>query len=498
MLAERSSDDVEGPEAPGCETPPRSCPCNAFVARPREPLPPSRSSRLLGSALDTVREKIDLSDVVTDGRHRADSDGRHRRKTARITPGRCDALLRTHTRGENRPTFVALWTLFMPAHRPNACLATLVWLVALLPIGCSDRSTPPSPHVASTGSDDREAATPPELGHAAVAPQPVDSAENAGPDADADAADAANAANAADASTLTPSPPPPTSIDASTARRLLAQQAATEVRLHDVRPFGAAFRHPVGFYFSFPEDWRVSPEASGLLSLIPPDALRSRDGPTELFLVLGDHADSLRDPTSPDAIRTAERIVTTAFPFLRRDDAIVPHTTHRHRAAVLNWIGTSPAQIECRGRLYFTILDSWAAGLLVVTPRETLARRTPTAEEIFSTFDAEQPRSDSRLLGTWRQSSTTGSSSDVSPDDPRSPPFTMSVQYLFLLADGTCFEDHLPLGRTAHSHGRWRGADGRITIERAAGGMQSWGYYISHDDLLLEDNSERRLFRRVR
>jgi len=360
----------------------------------------------------------------------------------------------------------------------------------LLPTGCSDRGPTPPPSTEA----------PPKPADTAELPDATDDDRG---DADDDDDGGGHVAGdddddhggAASDSVATPTPAP---IDAATADRLLAEQAAARDRLRGVRPFTTALRHPVGFYFSFPESWQLSPESAGLLSLVPPDAQRTHDGPDELFLVLGASADGVRNPTSLDAIRTAESLVAAIFPFLQRDGSVRSHALHGRPAAVLEWRGTTPTQLERLGRLYFTIVDDWAAGLLVVTPPDSLRRRTPTVEEIFSTFASERPQFDARLLGSWRHSHIVSASSDSSSDDSSSTALALTVQYLFLLADGTCFEDHRPLGRTPHSHGRWRGAEGRITIERAAGGMESWHYTVSRDDLLLEDDATTRLYARAR
>ena len=63
------------------------------------------------------------------------------------------------------------------------------------------------------------------------------------------------------------------------------------------------YKHPLGFFFNYPESWKLNPASEDALLLVPPDLKTTPQGPAEFFLVTGEDAGSITAPNDPQAIQ---------------------------------------------------------------------------------------------------------------------------------------------------------------------------------------------------
>ncbi len=84
-----------------------------------------------------------------------------------------------------------------------------------------------------------------------------------------------------------------------------------------VRKKGKTYRHPIGFTFWYPENWKAQETQLGL-QLTPPDVESNQYGPTEGYLIISQAAQGISDPNDPRIVQYFEMQVMTYYPFLKR------------------------------------------------------------------------------------------------------------------------------------------------------------------------------------
>ena len=204
------------------------------------------------------------------------------------------------------------------------------------------------------------------------------------PDAPAAASDTTvsstgRGASAGDASRRTPdddsaSPPPSrAAIGASTDKAVA--QALSEIH-----------SHPVGFDFSSPPGWRVRKLDEQTMKLLPPVVSTEDDGVTEVFLVLGDTADGITEPCDPRLVGVAEQVVKALFPTLSRDGPLEKRSSSGRRDALVSWSGTLADEHDYRARMWMTVFEGNAIGVLAATRTVDFEKRVAIMESVFSSF----------------------------------------------------------------------------------------------------------------
>lgn len=296
-------------------------------------------------------------------------------------------------------------------------------------------------------------------------------------------------------------------VDAKEAREKQAAQELAAQRVEAAPTLTQTFKHDLGFYFKYPEDWKLSPAADRVLSLTPSDVHMNNGLETEAFLVMGDTANGLTDPNDPRGIQAAELIVQQLLPFLRRVGGIEQRSFAKHNGVVISWEGTNSHRIECRARLWVTIMNTYAIGILAVTPKDRFAGREQVVEDMFSTFGFTESKDDSRLVGQWRHEKVF-MSGDFS---------TVTTQYVRLNADQTCAWSSSLMANGASrdaggnttggygadsgesgARGTWKTNGRTITLSWNGAGSQNWEYYVDGASLLLKSNGDKKLWERVR
>lgn len=288
------------------------------------------------------------------------------------------------------------------------------------------------------------------------------------------------------------------------ARRLEAEQAALAQRVEAAPALTETFRHDAGFFFNYPQGWSLQRGADNLLIMTPPDPYQIDGQRAEVFLVMGDSAAGVTDPRDKRAIRKAEQLIASMLPFLQRTGTLESAASG---GVALTWEGQSPAGIDCRARLWATILGDYAIGIFALTPVDRFELRRTVVADMFSTFGLKAPKMDPRLIGQWHHEKLF-MSGDFS---------TISNAYLTLQADQTCFWSSSMMASSssedaygnsigtysadtgeAVSRGTFRVVGTKIELQWEGSGDESWSFYVEGDSLLFKSGHERKLWERVR
>ncbi|MHC4974837.1 MAG: SHOCT domain-containing protein [Planctomycetota bacterium] len=106
---------------------------------------------------------------------------------------------------------------------------------------------------------------------------------------------------------------------------------------------GKVYRHPVGFSFWYPANWSIQ-EHESFLQLVPADAGKVAEGPTELFFVAAEDVsqDGIQAPTDPRVVQYLDQQVRSLSPLLQRVGDPQPVKMSAGKGVLFRWAGKSP------------------------------------------------------------------------------------------------------------------------------------------------------------
>lgn len=273
------------------------------------------------------------------------------------------------------------------------------------------------------------------------------------------------------------------------------------------------YRHPSGFQFRHPANWRIEANEFGVL-LTPPNQATSPQGPTEVYLAVAEQAGGATRPDEPEVLAYINESVYQMLPFLRQVGRPEPVRDATHPSVVLTYEGRSPTGLDTRARAWVTIFQGWGVMFLAAGEKPTIERRDDAFGQLFVSISKEAPEVDPALVGLWKFSETY-----ISGDFGGTYSRTMALR-----GDGRAFagsrvmaslvqNSHDGIGalgdnvsadtgdKAFDDRGEWH-ADPRqriLTINWSDGGSERWRYYVEGSSLLLkraDDQSKRQVWRR--
>ncbi len=183
--------------------------------------------------------------------------------------------------------------------------------------------------------------------------------------------------------------------------------AATPIQSASGRS-GKTFRHPVGFTFWYPDTWTAN-MLDGALQLIPPNAGKAADGPTELYFLAGESVAG-EGITSPDDQRVVSYIdqqVKTVVPTLQYTGRSKPINMSQGRGSCMDWTASGANGVEIIARSFVSIINDHGVTLTGIGHKKLVESRDKDLNQMFSSFSFGQSQNDPALIGNWELLSTT-------------------------------------------------------------------------------------------
>jgi hypothetical protein len=240
---------------------------------------------------------------------------------------------------------------------------------------------------------------------------------------------------------------------------------------------GKVYRHPVGFSFWYPGHWSIQ-EHEQFLQLIPADAGKTPEGPTEVYLVSAEDvsAEGISEPTDPRVVEYLGQVVGGQWPFLQRVGGADPVEMSAGKGVLLRWTGKNPRGDAVDARAYVSILKSHAAVLLAVGFQERVRTREADTVRIFASFGFGEGQRDPALVGRWTLVGVTSitNQSPFETDWSRAQLASETKSSLVFAADGRWERrdnTHMIVGAGGvwledksedTQRGRWNAGDGRL------------------------------------
>jgi hypothetical protein len=155
------------------------------------------------------------------------------------------------------------------------------------------------------------------------------------------------------------------------------------------------FRHPTGLQLSLPEGWQA-------VRLEGTDLLQPPDGTTdEAYIVSVASATGIARADDPRALQTIESQMQALLPTFARVGETQPIAAGSESGVLLTWSGTATDGSAWEARAHVVISGEFSLVLLAIAPREALAARARTLQEIFATFERTEGERDPGIAGLW-------------------------------------------------------------------------------------------------
>ncbi len=242
---------------------------------------------------------------------------------------------------------------------------------------------------------------------------------------------------------------------------------------------GKVFRHPIGFSFWHPAAWTVK-DLDECLQLLPPDPKSNDDGPTELYLIIGENVagEGIQSPADPKVGAYLDEQLQAVAPFLARKGGTGSLDMTRGKGAIYDWAGSNPKGNAVLARAFVGVFDDNAVALVALALKEPLAAREETLRKMAASFGFGKGQLDAQLARTWTFVSN-HALSNTSPFETawsRAQLASEKTATLTLGADGTwtrVTKSHTLVGAGGvwledksekKSQGRWNAGDGKLYL----------------------------------
>jgi hypothetical protein len=250
---------------------------------------------------------------------------------------------------------------------------------------------------------------------------------------------------------------------------------------------GKTYRHPIGFTFWYPENWKVQETDAGL-QLVPPDVKSNQYGPTEAYLIIGESAGDISRPDDPRIVQYLEGQLMTILPFVKRTGEVESVRASSGPGALITWEGQNPMGMQIRARVFVVLLKGYGVAFAGLGEKDRIEARESTLRAIFSTFGFGEGEKDLTLVGTWRYESHFFSGTFSST----------TLRYMVLRPDGTLSSGGRLLASMEHKdqygdptgsttadtgedsgeRGRWGAGNGKLYLIWDDGSYAEYGYYV--------------------
>jgi len=167
------------------------------------------------------------------------------------------------------------------------------------------------------------------------------------------------------------------------------------------------YRHPVGFKFMYPADWKAQ-DTGEMLVLTPPNQGQSPEGPTEVYFVAGESVagEGINDAMDPAVVEYLDKNVRQLAPHLRRAGSPSRISLSQGKGAVLDWEGKGQDGKTYAARAYVAIINDSGVGLYALGQKKLIEKRCAQLQQMFASFGFTQSQRDPQLVGKWHLSAT--------------------------------------------------------------------------------------------
>ena len=258
---------------------------------------------------------------------------------------------------------------------------------------------------------------------------------------------------------------------------------------------GKIYKHATGGTFGYPADWIVKETDAGV-QLIPPDAAKNAQGPTEAYMIVAMAADGVQRGDDPRIAQALEAYIGQQMPFLQRVGKVESIAAGDQPGCTMAWEGASPLTREpIAARVYAVVLQKQAVFLVGIGEKKLVAGREAVMKDVFRTMAWGRGQVAKELVGDWYYFSYSGSTAAGVGTNSREV-----RRHARLGEDGACaiqgnVETYLSAkvkdsggNETAHGSvagqsgnvvkGKWSAGDGRLYVFLEDGSFLSWRYSI--------------------
>lgn len=242
---------------------------------------------------------------------------------------------------------------------------------------------------------------------------------------------------------------------------------------------GGTYRHPAGFTFWYPAGWTAQINAE-VLQLIPPDPGSSADGPTEIYVVVGESVggEGISAAEDPRIVEYMNQQVRSLSPSLSLQGNPRPVPMSQGNGVELTWEGKSPKGDVIQARAFVAILEGHGISLVGIALRDLLQARDADLRQMFSSFAFGERQNDPAVVGSWRLVSTSAidSQSPFETTWSRAQAVSETETVLHLGANGSCTWNSktqtivgagdiwLEDNSSSTNNGRWNAGNGILYI----------------------------------
>lgn len=256
---------------------------------------------------------------------------------------------------------------------------------------------------------------------------------------------------------------------------------------------GKVFRHPIGFSFGHPGEWKVQ-EQGEALQLVPPAPAGGPDAPEEIYLIVGDSVEGMgiSGPEHPTVGEYLDGQIASLSPAFSRTGAPLPVAMAQGAGCLYEWRGRNPKGQEIQARAYAAILNAHGVALVAIGLPQALAAREAEVRRIFCSFGFGPGQLDRALVGQWSLAATSAltNRSTLETDWSRASMVKDSRSTLVFGADGSWSrrdDSHMIAGaggvwledkNSKTSKGKWFAGDGRLYLVWEDGSWDDYRYEL--------------------
>ena len=155
---------------------------------------------------------------------------------------------------------------------------------------------------------------------------------------------------------------------------------------------GQAHRHPAGFAFWCPAEWKVQVQ-EGNVQLVPPNPLVTDGNPMELYVIAAENVagQNVQRPDDPRLVQMLDTQIKAQAQALRRVEGSTAVPMGKRQGVILDWEAKLTEVVVIRARAFVGLLDTTAVVLMAVGLKDKLEARDADLRLIFGSFGTGQP-----------------------------------------------------------------------------------------------------------
>ncbi len=188
-------------------------------------------------------------------------------------------------------------------------------------------------------------------------------------------------------------------------------QASTSVNTAPAKQSGNVYRHPTGISVWYPSGWQAK-MLEGILQIVPPGVGDSAETFESYFITAESVAGmGINHPNHPEVLQYLEEqmqmLGAELGVFFQRSSEVIPITIGQGKGQGIKVDWTAQSNVgPVKASTYVCIIRDYGLVLAGVGVKDLLARREKDILRIFASLSVGEGKLDSRLVGTWKLTST--------------------------------------------------------------------------------------------